>query len=493
MTLDQRRAPYFDAWLAYRDAGIVAYSTPGHKRGRGLPAEMLRAVGAEFAGLDIPHGGGVDDTHFSGGYLDDAEALAAEAWGAQQAVFLVNGSTAGNQAFMLATCRPGDEVIVARNLHKSLLAGLVLSGDKPVYLFPAIDPEHNLSLDVGLSEVRRALDEQPTAKAVILVSPAYTGVCSDLPAIATLCNERGVPLLVDEAWGPHFPFHPDLPPSAMQTGASGAVTSIHKLLPGFTQASLLMLRGNLVDAGAFRSTVSMLQTTSPAAYIHASIDACRRQMALHGRELLESTLSLAAYARAEIGALPGVTVIGPEVLAGRPGAGFDPTRLLVDVHDLGLTGFEAEAILREQYRVGVEMSDLVSLIVMLSVADDAETVEHLIAGFRGLVTHARPGQQSSGAALRSSGSVILSAQQIMTPREALLGEIEAVPLAEAAGRVSAEIITPYPPGIPVVAPGEVISADIVDYLRFGKSAGMYVSGPGDATLQTVRVVYSALR
>ena len=488
MKLDQRQAPYFDAWLAYRDAGIMAYSTPGHKLGRGMSDELQQAIGDGFLQLDIPHGGGVDDTHLSHGYLEQAEALAADAWGAEQATFLVNGSTTGNQAFLLATCRPGDEVILARNLHKSLLAGLIFSGAKPVYLYPAVDPEHNLSLDVGLDDVRQALDDHPAAKAVILVSPAYSGVSSDLPAIAGLCNERGVPLLVDEAWGPHFPFHHGLPPSAMQAGAAGAVTSIHKLLPGLTQSSLLMLQGDLVDAGAFRSTASMLQTTSPAAYIHASIDACRRQMALSGRDLLERTLAQAARARQAIREIDGLSVIGPEVIAGRPGAGFDPTRILIDVHDLGLSGYQAEAILREHYRVGVEMSDLVSVIVMLTVADNEDTTSHLIFGFRNLATHARPPADSAGTARRSSGAVILSAQQVLTPREALTGEIEVVPLDAAAGRISAEIITPYPPGIPVVAPGEVISADIIDYLRYGKSAGMYISGPADPELATVRVV-----
>ncbi len=488
MMLDQRQTPYFDAWLAYRDAGIVSYSTPGHKLGRGAPPEFAEAVGLDFLRLDIPHGGGVDDTHLSGGYLDRAERLAADAWGADDATFLVSGSTTGNQAFLLATCQPGDEVIVGRNLHKSLLAGLIFSGAKPVYVRPAVDAEHNLSLDVGVAEVRRALDAHPSARAVILVSPAYIGVSSALPSIASLCRERGVPFLVDEAWGPHLPFHPDLPPSAMQAGASGAVTSIHKLLPGLTPASLLMLRGPLVDVGSFGSTVSMLQTTSPPAYIYASIDVVRRQMALSGEDLLDRTLQLAVRARAAIGEIPGITVIGPEVTAGRPGAGFDLTRLLIDVHGLGITGYQAEKILRTEYRVGVEMSDLVSVIVMLTVADDDETTAHLIAGFRGLASHSAGTANHAGAALRSSGTVILSAEQAMTPRDAVMARIETIPIDQSEGRVSAEIITPYPPGIPVIAPGEIISREIVDYLRFGLAAGMYISGPADPSLQTVRVV-----
>ena len=500
--LDQRAAPFLDAWRAYRAAGVVPYSTPGHKGGRGASAELLEAFGAAALGLDIPHGGGVDDTHLSHGTLRAAERLSAAAWGADEARFLVNGSSTGNHAFLLATCRDGDEVIVARNLHKSLLAGLVLSGARPVYVRPAIDSETNLSLDVAVEEVRTALDAHPAVKAVILVSPAYTGVSSDLPAIAALCHERDAPLLVDEAWGPHFPFHPELPPSAMQAGADGAVTSVHKLLPGITQASLLMLQEPRVDVSRFNAAVDMLETTSPAAFIYASIDACRRQMALAGKELLDRTLTLAAGARAALAAIPGLAVVGREVIADRPGAGFDPTRLLVDVHGLGVTGYQAERILRERGRVGVEMSDLVSVIVMLTVADDAETVEHLVAGFRGLAEEARA---SSSALLapavtrghRSSGAVILGsghaehaehAEQAMTPRQAASAVAEAVPLREAVGRIAAEIVTPYPPGIPVIAPGEVVTAEIADYLRFGLAAGMYVSGPADPTLATLRVV-----
>ncbi|HET9015705.1 MAG TPA: aminotransferase class I/II-fold pyridoxal phosphate-dependent enzyme [Thermomicrobiaceae bacterium] len=491
--LDQRAAPFLDAWLAYRAAGVVPYSTPGHKGGRGASPELVEGFGVAALGLDIPHGGGVDDTHLSHGYLRAAEGLAAAAWGADEARFLVNGSTTGNHAFLLATCRDGDEVIVARNLHKSLLAGLVLSGARPVWVRPAVDPETNLSLDVAVADVRAALDAHPAARAVILVSPAYTGVSSDLPAIAALCHARDVPLLIDEAWGPHFPFHPDLPPSAMQAGADGAVASIHKLLPGITQASLLMLRGGRVDAGRFGAAVEMLETTSPAAFIYASIDACRRQMALAGRALLGRTLARAAEARAALAAIPGLAVVGPEVIADRPGARFDPTRLLVDVHGLGVTGYDAERILRERFRVGVEMSDLVSVIVMLTVADDAGTVEHLVAGFRGLAAAARVSGEAGRAAAvtrghRSSGAVIRGGEQAMTPRQATTAPAETVTLSAAVGRIAAESVTPYPPGIPVIAPGEVVTAEIADYLRFGLAAGMYVSGPADPTLATLRVV-----
>jgi arginine/lysine/ornithine decarboxylase len=487
---DQRRAPFFEALLAYRDAGVIPFSTPGHKLGRGAPSELRDAFGERVLALDVPHGGGADDTHRTRGVLREAERLAAAAWEANDCLFLVNGSSTGNIAFLLAACQPGDTVIVARNLHRSLLSGLVLSGASPVYVYPAVDEADNLSLDVAAADVAAALEDHPEARAVVLVSPAYTGVSSDLPAIARICRERDIPLFVDEAWGPHFPFHPDLPQSAMQAGASGSVTSIHKLLAGLTQASILTMRGPLLTRAALEPRVAMIETTSPSALIYASIDAARRQMALSGRDLLDRALSLAWRARAELASLPGLRVIDPSIIADRPGAGFDPTRLVIDTLGLGMTGFEAEPFLRDQCRIGVEMSDLTSVIVHITIGDDAGTVRHLVHGFERLAGEAaaRPAQTRLDSSHRATGAAIYSARPALTPREAATALARSIPLDQATGTVAAEMITPYPPGIPVVAPGDLLTREAIDYLSACRAAGMYVSGPADPTLTTVRVV-----
>jgi arginine/lysine/ornithine decarboxylase len=487
--MTQERAPFFDALLAYRDAGIIPYSTPGHKRGRGASAELVEAFGAQALALDIPHGGGADDTHRTRGVLRQAEHLAAQAWRADDALFLVNGSSTGNIAFLLAICKPGDTVLVARNLHTSLLSGLILSGARPVYLHPQIHPELNLTLDVPVQTIQHALDQNPGARAVVLVSPAYTGVSSDLPSIAELCRQRGTLLFVDEAWGPHFPFHPELPPGAVQSGAGGGVTSIHKLLAGLTQASLLTFSEPSLTRDILAPAVSMIETTSPSAMIAASIDVARRQMALHGRELLDRTIELAHDARRRIGEIDGIRVVTAGVIRDRPGAGFDPTRIMVDVQRLGITGFQAEELLRTEARIGVEMSDLTGFIVHITIGDTRESVDHLIRGLEWLSQQRRHSatRQQPGY-VRSSGAVILSAKSVMTPREAALGRTRSIPLDQAAGAVSAEIVTPYPPGIPVVAPGDVFNRECIEYLRAGRAAGMYMSGPSDPDLRTVRVV-----
>lgn len=489
---DQQQAPFFEGLLAYRDAGVIPFSTPGHKLGAGAPPEMVEAIGLAALGLDIPNGGGVDDTHRTWELQRQAEFLAADAWRADDSAFLVNGSSTGNIAFLLAACRPGEKVLVARNLHTSLLSGLILSGAQPVYLYPEIHPDLNLTLDVSPETIRASLDQHPDARAVTLISPSYTGVSADLPAIAAICRERNVMLFIDEAWGPHFPFHPSLPPGAVQAGASAAVTSIHKLLAGLTQSSLMTFGGGLISRDDVAPAISLIETTSPSALIAASIDAARRQMALHGQLLLDRTIDLALDARSRLSAIPGIRTIDQSVIDGRPGAGFDPTRIMIDVQDLGLTGFQAESLLRNPCRIGVEMSDLSGVIVHITIGDTVESVDHLVRGIEWIARmHAseeNPGRRDNR--LRSSGSVIFSATPALTPREAALGSTRAAPLAEAVGEVSAEIITPYPPGIPVVAPGDVFTPECLEYLQAATEAGMYISGPRDPSLVTVRIVSS---
>jgi arginine/lysine/ornithine decarboxylase len=483
--LDHSRAPFLEALATFVESNAVPFSTPGHKRGRGAP-EAMRALWPDVLPLDIPHAGGVDTTHISLGLLREAERLAADAYGGHDARFLVNGSTTGNLAMLLATCSDGDTVIVSRMLHKSLLAGLVFAGARPHYLIPAFDDERNLPLDIEPAAVAGALDVHPHAKAVVIVSPSYVGVTSDLAAIANICHERGVPLLVDEAWGPHFHFHPDLPASAMQSGADAAVSSTHKMLAGLTQSSTLVARTGLLDLERMGTIVDMVQTTSPSALIYASLDASRRQMALDGGRLLDTTLALAARLRDGLAGIEGLEVLSPEIVAERPGAGFDPTRIIVDVHRLGLTGYEAEHTLRHDHSVFVEMSDLLSVMLLITIGDDDRSIGRALAGFRSLTALRKPPRHAVAA--RSSGDLLFGHLAELTPRQAFMAAAEHVPVGQAAGRVSAESITPYPPGIPLVAPGERLTSDVLDYLRAGIEEGMYVSGLADPAFATVRVV-----
>ncbi len=482
--MDQTRAPFFERMQEFAASDAVMFSTPGHKRGAGLD-DAGRALFGDALSVDVPHGGGVDTPHFSWGLLRQAERLAAEAHGGADARFLVNGSTTGNLAMLLATCNPGDEVIITRMLHKSLLAGLVFSGARPVYLKPAIDRAHNLPLDTSPGAVAEALRAHPRAKAVVLVSPSYVGVTSDLASIADICHAAGVPLLVDEAWGPHFHFHPDLPQSAMASGADASVSSTHKMLGALTQGSTLVLREGLLDIERLHTVVDMVQTTSPSVLIFGSLDASRRQMALHGRQLLFQALEMARQVRDEVGDIEGLSTVGPRLLAGRPGADFDITRVLVDVHELGLTGYEAEEILRDEHGVMVEMSDLMSVLFLITIGDTA-SILRLLAGLEALPAHRKPGH---GASLpRSTGELLFAGEIELTPREAFSADTERIAPEAAAGRISAESITPYPPGIPIITPGERIRAEVIDYLRAGVEAGMYLSGLSDESFASLRVV-----
>jgi arginine/lysine/ornithine decarboxylase len=482
--VDHRRAPLLEGVVAYQRQEIVPFSTPGHKLGIGVDEELHETFGERTFLSDIPLGGGVGDTHFGGEALRVAEAMAADAWDADRTFFLLNGSTAGNHAFLLATVRPGDKILVSRDLHKSLLVALILNGVVPVYLAPRLHPELNVGLGISAAEVAGALELHPDTKLIAVVSPSYCGVASDLDGIAAVAHARGIPVYVDEAWGPHFHFHPALPRSAMASGIDGAVSSIHKVLGALTQAAILNVRSELVDPERVRTTVGMVQTTSPSVLVLASIDAARRQMALHGEVMLERTIALATDARRRLQALPGMSVLDADQLGI---AGFDLTKLVIDVDGLGMTGYQAEDALRNRFGVGPEMSDLVGVVCLVTIGDTEASIQRLVDAFATLSReHCRGGPRRAGR--RSSGAAVAPAEQAMSPREAFFSPSRAIPLAQAGGKISTELVIPYPPGIPVLAPGEVITDEKVAYLEEGIAHGMYISGPADPKLGSIRVV-----
>jgi arginine/lysine/ornithine decarboxylase len=482
--IDHERAPILEGiqWWIERD--FAPFATPGHKRGRGVEPGMRELFGERLFEVDIPLGGGIDDTHFSQQTLVAAEKLGALAWGAERTFYLLNGSSAGNHAFLLGMCSPGDTVIVARDIHKSLLVALILTGVKPVWVAPRLHPELEIGIGVHADDIAAALDEHPEAKLVVLVSPSYCGVSSDLEAIANTAHERGVPVYVDEAWGPHFHFHPDLPKSAMASGIDGAVTSAHKILPSVNQAALLNVQGPYVDKARMKTSVAMVNTTSPSVIILGSIDGARRQMALHGAELLGVAISLADQLRARLAEIPGVSVLTREAL-GVPQ--YDLTKLVIDVHELGLTGYEVEEMMRQRFHIQPEMSDLMSVVCLISVADDQQSIDRLVDAFETMSSE-RDTRQHSTMLIRSAGTMIAPGVQALSPREAFFARTREVPLSEAAGEISAELVIPYPPGIPVLAPGEIIQQAKLDYLREGAAHGMYLSGASDPTARTIKVV-----
>jgi arginine/lysine/ornithine decarboxylase len=488
----------------------VAFHTPGHKLGAGAPADLIDAVGARLLSADMGVANGLDDTQESGGLLRRAEDLAAAAWGARRSFFVPNGSSGGLQALVMAVAGPGDQVIVPRNAHKSLLAGLILSGALPIYVEPTLDETWQVAVNVPLSRYAAALEAHPRARALFVTSPSYNGFCADLPGLAAVAHAAGLPLVVDQAWGAHLRFAQALPTDAMSAGADAAVISIHKLLSGLSQASVVLAGGERLDVERLRTMVTMLRTTSPLAPIYVSIDAARRQMVERGEALWGEALRLAALARRRLAAIPGIAVLdrtGP-ANTGSAGTGpantgsaqimaraetaqagavdFDPVRLTISAAALGLSGYDLERALRAGHAVAIEATDPHNIVANITFADSEASVARLVAALAAIAA----GAHTSGkrAAMQAPLKLPLPGDQAISPREAFFGAREALSLSACVGRISAEMVVPYPPGIPVLGPGEEISAETIDYLREAAARGILVHGPHDLSLATLQVV-----
>jgi arginine decarboxylase len=490
MSLDQRDTPYLDAVLRYRGAGYTPFHTPGHKLGKGGPEGLRELLGDPCLRVDVAMAGGVEDTRESTHLIRLAEDHAAQAWGSDRAWFLVNGSTSGIHSLVLTLCGPGDEVIIPRNAHKSILAGLIFSGAMPVYMEPKVDPLWGIPLTVSAETARTSLAEHPAAKAIFVTSPTYNGLGTDLAAVAAAAHAAGIPFVTDQAWGPHLRFCPELPMDAMTAGADAAVVSTHKLISGITQTSVLMARAERINLARLDSMVAMTQSTSPQVLMYASIDAARQQMATQGAALWRGAIELAQWARHELNGLPGVRCLGDEALSRQGVASFAPPRLTVSSCDLGLSGHNLELMLRDDYRIAVEAADQLNVVLNVTYGDSRADVERLVTAFRDLV-----GRRTGRAAGRGSAACTglaahqpVFSRQVLSPREAFFAPSVALPLAECAAHVSAEMVTPYPPGIPILGPGEEISTEIVAYLEAAAATGLKVHGPEDRALRSLRVV-----
>lgn len=492
----QWQTPYFDAIVDYAKSGVTTFTCPGHQQGVGAPDRLRDFLGPAVLAADSTEVPGLDDLHQPTGVLRAAQELAAEAYGADESYFLVNGSTSGNHIMILAAVKPGETLIMPRNMHKSAAAALILSGARPVYLEPAHDEDLDVDHTVPAAAYAAALAAHPEAKAVFVISPTYYGACADLPAIVAAARERSVPVLVDEAWGPHLHFHPDLPMSATAAGADLCVNSTHKLIGGLSQASILHRVGPRVDPWRVQAVQRMLLSASPNAILLASIDAARMQMATEGRALLDRTIALAHQARRGLSAIPGVHVWGPGELAGRPGvAAVDSTRLVWSAADLGCTGFELERMLRFQYNMQIELSDLRNVVALITIGHREADISRLVGAMSDIAGR-RPGAANRESAPwpQKNGSRPHAPARPpvrMTPRDAFMADSDTIPFAQAAGRVCAEFVIPYPPGIPALCPGEEITQDLIEYLRLEVDAGAHIQGAYDPALENIRTVTRA--
>ncbi len=486
MGLDHTRAPFYEALLAEKNFAPLSFHMPGHKFKAGLLPDLTTWLGADWAAVDVNEcSPTVDYLHAPGPALRDAQALAADLAGADATYFLVNGATVGNQAMLLATAHDGQKVIVSRASHRSVYAGLILSGARPVYVPASVHPATGLPLAVSTAAIAAALQANPEAVAVQITGINYYGYLPDVPALVALAHAHDVPLLVDEAHGAHLGLHPLLPRSAVQHGADLVVQSPHKTLGALTQAAWLHVVGDRVARPALAQALALLQSSSPSVLLTGSLDVVRRRMALDGSRLLGRVVALAARARDSIRAIPGLDCYGPELIGDAQGiAAHDPSKLVIDVRASELTGTQLQARLRDQSRLGVEFADPGHVVCSITAADDDETVDALLEALRRAVVGSREAQ--SGAI--EIGDLPPIPAMALTPRQAFGAPTTVVKLEDAIGRVCAEQVMPYPPGIPLLLPGEVVGAEHVDYLRGQLAHGVRLVGPEDPGLRTLRVI-----
>ena len=483
---DQHEAPYLDAIVAYARRHPGRFHIPGHKGGEGADPALVEALGRAAFEYDVPAGlEGIDvgpDSPFQ-----RAQRLAAEAWGAQRSWFLIGGASQGNHAACLALRHSGRNVIAQRNIHSSTVDGIILAGLEPFFIAPELDPELGVAHGLSPGSLAEALDREPDAVAAFTVSPTYFGAVADVRGLAEVAHERSVPLVVDEAWGAHLRFSPLLPESALECGADLVLSSTHKLVGSLTQSAILHLgRDSSIEADVVDRCVTLTESTSPSALLTASLDAARRLAAVRGPELLAETIASVERARVAIQRIPGLEVLD-ERLVGRPGVhGWDPLRLSVDVRGTGSTGTRVASLIRELDDINLELVAENVIVAAFGMGEDAAaSSERLIASLRRAV-------ESLGASVALPGRPFAPpppwGRLEMPPRQAFLGPQEAVPFADAVGRLAAESLAAYPPGIPNVLPGERLTQETIDYIGTVVEHGGWVRGAVDRSLRTVRVV-----
>jgi arginine decarboxylase len=482
--VDHNRTPLFSALIRHAENNPIQFHIPGHKKGVGMDPEFRSFIGDNALSIDLINIAPLDDLHQPMGVIEEAQQLAADAFGAEHTYFSVQGTSGAIMTMIMTVCSEGDKIIVPRNVHKSVMAAIIFVGAKPVFLSPVRDA--NLGIDHGVTvrSVRRALEKHPDAKAVLVINPTYFGICTNLKEIVDLVHSYNMPVLVDEAHGVLIHFHEKLPMSAMQAGADMAATSVHKLGGSLTQSSVLNVQGNRMNPKRIQTIISMLTTTSTSYILLGSLDTSRRHLALNGHAMAEKAIELAQYARKEINTIQGLYCFGEEILGTEATYDYDPTKVCVHVRKLGVTGYDVENWLRETYNIEVELSDMYNILCLVTPGDTKDNVDTLLEALRKLSELNYDAKDVSEVVIR----VPAIPQLTLTPRDAFYGETEILPFKEAADRIIAEFIYVYPPGIPILLPGEVITQELIDYIVEHVEVGLPVKGPEDRSVQNVKVI-----
>ena len=482
--MNQNRAPIYEALEQFRKNKVVPFDVPGHKRGRGNP-ELVQLLGKQCVELDVNSMKPLDNLCHPISVIKEAEELAAEAFGASHAFLMVGGTTSAVQSMVLTACKKGEKIILPRNVHRSVINALVVNGATPIYVNPDVDKKLGIALGMKISQVEKAIEDNPDAVAILVNNPTYYGICSNLKKIVEIAHAHNMLVLVDEAHGTHFYFGENMPITAMAAGADMASVSMHKSGGSLTQSSFL-LTGPNVSAGYVRQVINLTQTTSASYLLLASLDISRRNLALRGKEAFEEVEKIAAYARNEINKIDRYYAYGEELINGDSIYDFDTTKLTVYTLDIGLAGIEVYDKLRDEYDIQLELGDIGNILAYISIGDRMRETERLVSALYDI--RRRYKKDRTGL----FDHEYINPSVVMTPQEAFYAEKEEmIPIRETNGRICTEFVMCYPPGIPILAPGERITQEIIDYIVYAKEKGCSMTGPEDETIERLNVIREA--
>ena len=482
--MNQNRAPIYEALEQFRKNKVVPFDVPGHKRGRGNP-ELVQLLGKQCVELDVNSMKPLDNLCHPISVIKEAEELAAEAFGASHAFLMVGGTTSAVQSMVLTACKKGEKIILPRNVHRSVINALVVNGATPIYVNPDVDKKLGIALGMKISQVEKAIEDNPDAVAILVNNPTYYGICSNLKKIVEIAHAHNMLVLVDEAHGTHFYFGENMPITAMAAGADMASVSMHKSGGSLTQSSFL-LTGPNVSAGYVRQVINLTQTTSASYLLLASLDISRRNLALRGKEAFEEVEKIAAYARNEINKIDGYYAYGEELINGDSIYDFDTTKLTVYTLDIGLAGIEVYDKLRDEYDIQLELGDIGNILAYISIGDRMRETERLVSALYDI--RRRYKKDRTGL----FDHEYINPSVVMTPQEAFYAEKEEmIPIRETNGGICTEFVMCYPPGIPILAPGERITQEIIDYIVYAKDKGCSMTGPEDETIERLNVIREA--
>ncbi len=481
--MDQNKTPLFDAIRNYIDLNPAYFRIPGHRLERGISNRWKDVVGEEIFKFDLTETPLVDDLHNPEGAIKEAQELAREVFNADHSYFLVNGTTCGNEAMIVTTAFEGQKVAIPRNAHKSALMGLIISGAEPIYLSPKLSKELGVQGGILPEDVEAMFRANPDCKGVMIVSPTYYGFCSDLRGIAEVCHRHNAVLMVDEAHGAHLYFSGQLPDGALVQGADMCAQSIHKVTGSLTQSSMLHVKSKLVDIDRLEATLHIVQSTSPSYLLMTSLDLARYELAVNGGKMIRNAVELSNYGREEINKIDGIICLDKSI-EGQVGIkNLDTTRLTISASRLGITGFELKTMLFEDYGIDVELSDFMNVLAIITYANSKKDIDRLIAALKEIAQ-----RHKGGKSIENEIFLPPVPERVLTPREAYFSDKRIIAWKEAKGKIAGEMIAPYPPGIPVIYQGEIVTDEVWEYVENYRIRGRHLHGPADSNLNTFKII-----